>query len=440
MRFITFILLLFLSIKVQSQHTVSGNFSPANAFRYIMVYHLTNNGIQYVTDTGVEEGQFTFSLPNTVSPGTYRLVYGVPQDKYFIDIIYNCEEDIVFNFDLDSGIQIVNSKENAIYYDYFTEIEKAKDALMAFYSERKSDKNEYMNLVNNLKQVQNSYEAQSDKLIADTFITANRHYLPEKYLSLSEFLVEKKKHYFDHIDFTNATLQASEFFSDKILNYMFWAIPPGTPEKDLVKEINKNVDFLASKLEVVPKVLQTTIWAKAWNKANESEVYNVSDYIFETYLKKLATDTKNSALITNIETQTRLRKGAVSPEITWEENGVKKSLLGLKGASKYLVVFWSSTCSHCLNELPVLHEKLKNIKDLKVVAIGLEDGTESWKQTIPKLPDFHHAIALEKWDSPYVQTFAIQQTPTYFILDEDKRFLDRPESVEAVIENLKSPN
>ncbi|WP_420845164.1 TlpA family protein disulfide reductase [Maribacter litopenaei] len=109
----------------------------------------------------------------------------------------------------------------------------------------------------------------------------------------------------------------------------------------------------------------------------------------------------------------------------------------LSGASKYLLIFWSSTCSHCLNEIPGLYDELKNIKDTEVLAVGLEDGLENWKKTIPRLADFHHAIALEKWDSPYVQTFAIQQTPTYFILDENKRILDRPESAEKVLEYLK---
>ncbi|PIB37949.1 TlpA family protein disulfide reductase [Maribacter sp. 4G9] len=437
MRFLQVLVVVFFSMGVQSQHTVSGNFSPANSFRYIMVYHLANNGVEYVTDTGVKDGQFSFTLPHSVSPGLYRLVYAVPQDEYFIDIIYNCEEDIVLNFDLEAGIDIVSSKENSIYYDYFSEIENAKDAFMAFYSDGKSDKKEYMQLVDKMAQIQNSYGSKSKGLIADTFIQANRHYLPEKYMSLSNYLLAKKKHYFDHIDFTNDTLQASEFFSDKVLNYMFWAIPPGTPESGLVQEINKNVDFLTSKLEVVPKILQTNVLAKAWKKANESEAYEVSDHIYETYLKKLAQETKNDNLISIIETQTRLRKGAVSPEITWEENGEKKSLSSLSGASRYLLIFWSSTCSHCLNEVPVLHEQLKNIQDVEVVAVGLEDGMENWKKTIPRLADFHHAIALEKWESPYVQTFAVQKTPTYFILDKDKRFLDRLEDANAVIEYLK---
>lgn len=438
MRITQILIALFFTLGVQSQHTVSGNFSPASSFRYIMVYHLATNGIQYVTDTGIKNGQFSFMLPNSVSPGIYRLVYAVPQDKYFIDIIYNCEEDIVLNFDLDSGLKIVSSEENTLYNDYFSEIDQAKDKLMDFYSDNKSDEQEYMNLVNSLREIQEEYETKSDKTIANHFIRANRYYLPEKHLPLKVYLSEKKQHYFDHIDFRSPTLQTSEFFNEKILNYMFWAVPPGiTEKKELVKEMNKNVDFIATKLEVVPEVLKTNLWTQAWQKANENEVYEVSDYIFDTYLKKLALEAGNENLIANIETQTRLRIGAVSPEIKWQENGANQTLSKLNDASKYIVIFWSSSCPHCLNELPGLHEELKKIKDVSVVAVGLEDNALNWRKTIPTLPDFHHAIALGKWDSEYVKTFAIQQTPTYFILDKDKRFLDRPQDADATLKFLK---
>lgn len=439
MRLFQIIIALLFTIGVQSQHTVAGNFSPANSFRYLMVYHLEANGMQYVTDTGITDGQFSFTLPNSVSPGIYRLVYGVPQDDYFIDIIYNCEEDIVFNFDLESGIKIVSSEENNLYHNYFSDIDQAKNKLMDFYSNNRSNEKEYMNMVSNLERIQDNYESKSKETISNTFIEANQYFLPEKHIPLNEYLVKKKSHYFDHIDFKNTTLQASEFFSDKILNYMFWALPPGTTErKDLVNEIKKNIDFLSPKLEMVPKALRVNLWNKAWQKANESKVYEVSDYIFDSYLKKLAIETGNENLIANLETQTRLRIGAISPEITWEENGEEKSLSKLTGASKYLLIFWSSTCSHCLNELPILYEELKNIKDVEVLAVGLEDNKKIWEKTIPKLADFHHALALGKWDNPYVKTFAIQQTPTYFIVDENKRFLDRPEDVDTVIKSLKS--
>src|SRR6056297_3475877 len=154
MKLFQIIIAFLFTIGVQSQHTVAGNFSPANSFRYLMVYHLEPNGIQYVTDTGIADGQFSFTLPNSVSPGIYRLVYGVPQDDYFIDIIYNCEEDIVFNFDLESGIKIVSSEENNLYYNYFSDIDQAKNNLMDFYSNNRSNKKEYMNLVSNLERIQ----------------------------------------------------------------------------------------------------------------------------------------------------------------------------------------------------------------------------------------------------------------------------------------------
>ncbi|MFX0555683.1 thioredoxin-like domain-containing protein [Maribacter sp. CXY002] len=439
MKLLHYIFMLTLAVGVNAQNSISGNFSPANSFKWLMVYRLDTNGAQYITDTAVKDGHFSLTLPSSVSPGIYRLVYAVPQDEYYIDLIYNCEEDIVLNFDLKSGLQLVSSVENKLFIEYFSDIDEAGDRLMDFYSTGESNVQKYMQLVNNLKQIQDKYESDSEGTIASHFVKANRHYLPQGFLPLNEYLIKKKNHFFDEINFKNTTLQASEFLADKILNYLFWAVPPGTTErKELVHEINKNADFLASKLQAVPEPLQVSIWSKAWKKANENKVYEVSDYIFNNYLKNLALKEGNENLISNIETKTRLRIGAVSPEITWEEDGMPKSLTGLDGASNYLIIFWSSTCSHCLNELPGLYEKLKNVKSLQVVAVGLEDNAENWKKTIPILAGFHHAIALEKWDSKYVKTFDIHQTPSYYILDNDKRIVARPENSEDVIDYLSA--
>ncbi|WP_047246561.1 TlpA disulfide reductase family protein [Maribacter thermophilus] len=438
MRLFAFIFLLLISTGAKSQHTVSGNLSPAKSFKWLMVYHLNSNGQSYVTDTAVKDGHFEFTLSNSVSPGMYRVVYAVPQDTYYIDFIYNCEEDIVFNFDLESGLNFVSSIENKLYNSYFSEIDMLKNRLMDFYQKENPSEKEYKQITDNLKKAQTKYEEASKGTIANHFIKANKHYLPEKFLPLNDFLKEKKEHYFDAIDFTDGTLQSSDFFSDKILSYIFWAIPPDATERDvLVKAINENVTDVASKLGDIPLNLKVQILDQAWTKASNDGVYEVSDYIFDNYLKGFALEAGNNDLVAEIETNIRLRIGAVSPEITWKENGATKSLSALNGASKYVLVFWSSTCSHCLNELPGLHKELQKFDGVKVVAVGLEDSTENWQATIPRLSDFHHAIALGKWESEYAKTFAIQKTPTYFILDNNKRFIAKPESAEEVIDFLK---
>ena len=71
------------------------------------------------------------------------------------------------------------------------------------------------------------------------------------------------------------------------------------------------------------------------------------------------------------------------------------------------------------------------------MAVGLEDDETSWNFEIKNLPNFKHALALGKWQSDYAQVFGIKQTPTYFVLDKDKRFIYKPKDDKEVISFLK---
>ncbi len=439
MKILHSILIFFVIISSNAQYTITGNFSPVEDFKWAIVYELTPGGTRYVADTQINQGQLNLKMPQTVAPGLYRLVYAVPQDEYFIDFIYNCKEDIAFNFNLESGITFTNSFENQLYADYFTEIGEARKQLMDYYNKGKNADAEYLKITNAINSVQNKYESASKNTIANNFIAANKNYLLKNSTSQNEFLKSKKTHYFDYFDFQNKTLQASSFFKEKILNYMLWALPPeATTRVDLVKGIKENVQYLAKKLTTVPRSLQVNVFHEAWKKAYKDGAYEISDYIFTSVLKDLAIKSDNTSLVNELETKTRLRVGAVSPEITWENNGKKQTLSGQEGYDTYVLIFWSSTCSHCLKEIPGLHESLKSRENLKVIAVGLEDTTENWEKVTASLPTFSHAIALGKWESEAAHIFNIQKTPSYYILDKDKHILSRPDNSEDVLEYLKN--
>ena len=174
-----------------------------------------------------------------------------------------------------------------------------------------------------------------------------------------------------------------------------------------------------------------------WTQASSNDHNNLADDIYGNYLKSLATETNNTEILKTIETHARLRLGAKAPEITWNEGSTLKKLTDLTGAKNYVIVFWSSTCSHCLQQLPELHKRTKDLSAVKVLAIGLEDDDETWKKESAKLPAFIHGIALGKWESPYTTLYDIHQTPTYYILDREKRIVDKPENYEEVMKFLK---
>jgi thiol-disulfide isomerase/thioredoxin len=439
MRKLLFLYTLLIALGVQAQGSISGNFAPPKNFKWLIAYELTPGGENYVTDTAVKDGHFSIKMPASAQPGLYRLVYAVPQDQYFIDLIYNKKEDIQFNFNLAEGITITNSEENKWFNAYFDAIHDAENKLNDFYESGSTSKDAFMEIIKAIEDIQDTYESEHEDTMAHEFIVANRGYLPESHQTASEFLKNKKKLYFEHLDFNNRTLLSSGFITDKISNYVFSAIPTTISSKTtLNSEVTKNVQTVHQKINETPDVFQVKVLHQLWKVANANSLTEVADYIFDTYLKNLANTTGNQKMVTEIESLNRLRIGALSPNITWTEKGKTRTLSSMEPADCYVIVFWSSTCSHCLKEVPELHKALQNFKNVKVLAMGLEDEEANWKKVSATLPNFTHGISLEKWDSEYVTTFNIQKTPTYFILDSEKHIIAKPDSEQEVVEFLKN--
>ena len=438
MKKVQFLFLLLIASLAFGQYSISGNFSPAKDFKWLIAYEQSPTGQNYIGDTAVKDGYFKLELPVTAQPGIYRLVYAVPQDEFYIDVIYNKKEDIEFNFNLEEGATFIKSKENLLYSSYFNKIGEIENKILNYYESGKTSEKEFMELSKTLDATQNEFERMAPESMAHQFITANKPYIPDNYESVETYLQHKKATYFEHLDVHNPTLQASGFITDKINNYVFSALSPsiGT-QLEMENEIKENIAVAYKELKATSKAYQLAVFNKMWNTAQDNNQNAVADFVYESYLKDLALENGNSALIDEIEATSRLRLGATSPEITWQKDGTEHKLSDLKGAENYVLIFWSSTCSHCLKEVPLLHKELKNYPKVKVLAIGLEDDDANWKKEVANLPGFEHALALGKWESDYAKLFAIDKTPTYLILDAEKRFISKPDSDKELIEFLR---
>jgi thiol-disulfide isomerase/thioredoxin len=94
-------------------------------------------------------------------------------------------------------------------------------------------------------------------------------------------------------------------------------------------------------------------------------------------------------------------------------------------------VFWSSACSHCMQEIPQLQKfiKMQPKGKLQVVAIGLEDSPNNWKKLIATYPEFINVLGLGKWTNKLGVLYNINATPTYFILDKNKKIIAKPNDI-----------
>ena len=104
----------------------------------------------------------------------------------------------------------------------------------------------------------------------------------------------------------------------------------------------------------------------------------------------------------------------------------------LNDGKNYVLVFWSTTCPHCLREVPQLYNFLKDKSNTKVVAFAMEENDYQWKKLTPNFKGWHHAFGLNKWENKTARLYNIYSTPSYFILNADKEIIAKPDTIEDV--------
>ena len=67
---------------------------------------------------------------------------------------------------------------------------------------------------------------------------------------------------------------------------------------------------------------------------------------------------------------------------------------------------------------------------MHVVAVALEDNKTDFEQYTSKLKTWTNILGLKKWENEMAKEYKIIATPTYFILDKDKKIIAKPEHFE----------
>ncbi|MBP7498746.1 MAG: TlpA family protein disulfide reductase, partial [Chryseobacterium sp.] len=149
--------------------------------------------------------------------------------------------------------------------------------------------------------------------------------------------------------------------------------------------------------------------------------------------------TINDRLASTIKSNKNTEIGAKFPNTAFANpiNTKSKSLYDVKAAKK-VVVFWSSTCSHCESELPKFIEKYQKLKAQKIEIVGfsLDSNLGEFKSKAKLYPWINDSEG-KGWYSSYAETYNIAATPTYFVLDADNKIISKPNHVGDVLEFLK---
>ena len=435
MKRILFLSLLLPSILV-AQHTIKGMFSPPEDYNVALLYKVTPTLSEYITNSEIKkDGSFEFKLDSLAKKGMYRLVYAVPQEDYNFDIIYNAKEDIELTFNSETGVKFKKSVENKLLASYTNSMSLVTQSIGNYYSQMRKDSMGLKSIFKAQKETQASYEKAAKETIALQFIKANKPYIPKNAEDVNTYAKNLKTHYFDYVDFNNKALQSSNFLEEKMLNYVFGM---SDDSMDEISNYKKNIDVVCFKMKNTPNKTKRILLFDLWQQMSDLGFDSVANHISEKYLMDIAVALNDQELLHALILYKNISLGNKAPdfdlEIKVKGKLVTKKLSQLIGAENYIIVFWSSSCSHCLDEIPQLQTFVKTQEKgfLKVVAIGLEDEPYKWKDLTYSYPDFIHVYGEGKWDNEIGDAYGVTSTPTYFILDKDKKIIEKPEDFESL--------
>jgi len=420
---------------ITAQHTIKGTFSPAEDYKFAILYKVTPTTSLYIANTQVDDnGGFEFQLDSTITQGMYRLVYAVPQEEFNFDIIYNGKEDVSLTFDVETGVTYTTSIENTLVNSYTKSMSLVSQSIGNFFRQESMDSLALTSIFKTQHETQIAYEKAAEETIALQFIKANEPYIPQGFEDITTYISNLKLHFFDHVDFDNEILQSSNFLIERALNYVFGMAAKGDDE---IASYEKNIDELYFAMKDASLIVKRSLLEVLWQQMVDANFEPVANYIAETYLIEIAQDLNDTQLVEGLKLFKNLSIGKKAPQFSIEVNEgnkqVLKSLYEINTAEQYVIVFWSSTCAHCLDEIPKVQTYVKSLENgrMQVIAIGLEDEPYRWKNETYKYPSFMHVLGLEKWDNEIGVRYNVTATPTYYVLDRDKNIIAKPYDFEA---------
>ena len=241
-----------------------------------------------------------------------------------------------------------------------------------------------------------------------------------------------KSDYLNSINFQDSILRNSAFLIDRLNEYIF------DLNEAIAKRNNTSLDvtMIDSALNRITasKFKDEVIYSLTSSAFDpySAKYDHLLDYLNKNYYSRLAVEMKNKKLTEMVVAKLNAIIGKKAANIS-----LGTSDLYSISADSTLVIFWSTTCSHCMIEIPKIYKKLSENDNIKVVLVGLEDEYSDWETQTEKFPNWINKRANGKWTNEYALSYFVKGTPAYFLLDKNKTIIAKPEKLKHLEKVLK---
>lgn len=416
-----------------------------------------------VAGAEIKDEKFSFSLPPDIEPGVYRFQYAFAQSEQYLDIIINGEDKkIEFTIDADDDFaypQFTRSEENKQWYAYLEETNnqlQRVELLNQFINRYpvatakvvKAAEQEWEEEKALYEKNFNAFVTKMENSLACDMVANNRYYFtnPKDDFRLQDYY--KREHFWDGFDATNPALINTPLYTEHILNYLrYWMNPEMEfSAQEQTKGFKKAVDVILSEFSgnKETKEFAYKYLTLGFKEIGQEEVLQYLDENYKELAEQCFDDVEKSEFDKRMQGYAAMKVGNQAPDFELQvQSDAKSDGEGLKDqrlydikANQTLVVFWSSTCPHCIKEMPKLNDWAANHKEVSIVAVSVDTDQQSYTEAIAQLPNMLHTCDYKGWDTEAANLYFIAATPTFILLDQDKKILGKYASWEEVAQTL----
>ena len=157
------------------------------------------------------------------------------------------------------------------------------------------------------------------------------------------------------------------------------------------------------------------------------------------YFENLDADaTQRDELMAIAESYVRVKIGSKAPDI--QAVTIKNTDFHLYevNADYTIILFWSYSCPHCRELIDDLSKLFGKDDSFAVVTVNVAGDLKAVKRLLKKKHLEKYAICDGKgWDSPIVDAYAVDMTPSMLLLDKDKNIIAKPFDIEELIKEIE---
>ncbi len=416
----------------------------------------------YVKDTVQldKHGMAVLKKDSTLAQGIYQIYFNADEHYDFL-----LADDQQFSIKLDEGSNrptIDGATETTQFQDYINYLAKQK-ARFAELSARQHQlknqpdslaliKNEIHQLDQDVKKYQFEKGMQNrDKLIGKVLLVNHQTELDPTQIPAKDqandslkWVYEynfRKQHYWDYFDLSDLALWHTPFVKERLDEY-FNKVLLQTPDSVLpetIALIEQNRDNPELFQNITSYLVNNTIQSKMMG------MENVFVALAKRYYLGGQAFWADEKTMDNIRREVALRQnnllGNKTPDLLLEDADGEFSSLYESPTPYTLLAFWEPGCNHCKKEIPKLYDELflkASPSQLSVYAVYTMTDKKEWTDFINE-----HGLSgwQNLWDPKQISEmkalYGIRTTPSFFLLDKDKKIIAKQLDVAGLRHFLK---